>query len=110
MNLESKVPSVQELEDHFRAQAKWKGPPPGYWIVDQKGKGEHVEPKIELVSPIAQELKRAESQVKQMKRKGQPMPNEPIVVKLKAQKLSREARPSTKNNRKSKKKPWEKYK
>lgn len=96
MNLESKVPSVQELEDHFRAQAKWKGPPPGYWIVDQKGKGENVEPKIELV--------------KQMKRKGQPMPNEPIVVKLKAQKLSREARPSTKNNRKSKKKPWEKYK
>lgn len=50
MNLESKVPSVQELEDHFRAQAKWKGPPPGYWIVDQKGKGEKVEPKIELVS------------------------------------------------------------
>lgn len=100
MNLESKVPSVQELEDHFRAQAKWKGLPPGYWIVDQKGKGE----KIELVSPIAQELKRAESQVKQMKRKGQPMPHEPIVVKLKAQKLSREARPSTKNNRKSKKK------
>uniref|UniRef100_K1QR21 Uncharacterized protein n=1 Tax=Magallana gigas TaxID=29159 RepID=K1QR21_MAGGI len=80
MNLESKVPSVQELEDHFRAQAKWKGPPPGYWIVDQKGKGEKVELKIELVSPIAQELKRAESQVKQMKRKGQPMPHEPIVV------------------------------
>lgn len=103
MNLESKVPSVQELEDHFRAQAKWKGPPPGYWIVDQKGKGEKVEPKIELVSPIAQELKRAESQVKQMKRKGQPISHEP-------QKLSRKARLSTKNNRKSKKKPWEKYK
>lgn len=82
------------------------------WLLDRGPERERgkVEPKIELVSPIAQELKRAESQVKQMKRKGQPMPNEPIVVKLKAQKLSREARPSTKNNRKSKKKPWEKYK
>lgn len=78
--------------------------------MDQKGKGEKVEPKIELVSPIAQELKRAELQVKQMKRKGQPMPHEPIVVKLKAQKLSREARPSTNNNRNLKKKTWEKYK
>lgn len=104
MNLESKVHTVQELEDHFRAQAKWKGPHPGYWIVDQKGKGGKVEPKIELVSPIAQELKRAESQVKQMKRKGQPMPHEPIVVKLKAQKLSHKASISTKNNRKIKEK------
>lgn len=75
------------------------------WLLDRGPERERgkVEPKIELVSPIAQELKRAESQVKQMKRKGQPISHEP-------QKLSRKARLSTKNNRKSKKKPWEKYK
>lgn len=43
MNLKFKVPSVEELEDHFRSQANWKGPS-RYWIVNQKGKGKKVEP------------------------------------------------------------------
>jgi hypothetical protein len=87
MNFESKVPTVKELVEHFRAQANWKGPPPRYWIVAQKGKGGKVEPKIEMVTPIAQELKRATSDVKRMKREGESMPEEPIVTPLKPQRM-----------------------
>jgi hypothetical protein len=48
--------------------------------VNQKGIRDKVEPKIEVVSPIAQELKRAESDVKRLKEEGKPMPHEPTFI------------------------------
>lgn len=77
---------MEELKDHFRAQANWKGHPSRYW--------DKVESRI-YSSPIAQELKRAESDVKRMKKEGQPMPREPILTRLKPQHM-----PSGKRNKK----------
>ena len=90
MNLEKVVPSLDELVDHFRAQATWKGPPPPYWIVkSHKNKKEIVEPKIEFVSPLAQEIKRAESEVKDMKKRGEPLPVNDTIVRLKSQSVKK---------------------
>ena len=83
------MPTVREWEDHFRAQANYTSPPPKYWIVNQKGEGTRVEPKLEMVSPIAQDVKRAESELIEMKKEGEPIPKEPIVTRLKPQKMKK---------------------
>jgi hypothetical protein len=56
--------------------------------VNQKGIRDKVEPKIEVVSPIAQKLKRAESDVKRLKEEGKPMPHEPTFIYFKPQSMS----------------------
>ena len=62
-----------------------------------------VEPKIEFVSPIAQDLKRAESQLKDMKKEGEVIPREVIVTKLKPQSKRKTKRKPKKNNKNKKK-------
>ena len=120
MNLEKVVPTLEELVDHFRAQAKWKGPPPRYWIVEShKHKKEKGEPKIEMVTRLAQDLKRAEAEVKEMKQRGEAMPVDDTITSLKAQttkrkkptkKQSKCRKPRKKVNKPKKVRDWEKYK
>jgi hypothetical protein len=108
-NLESKVPTVEELVEHFRVQANWKGPPPRYWIVSQKGIGDKIELKIEVVSPVAQELIRVESDVKRLREEGKAMPHESIFIRFKPQCMPG-VKPSGKRVSKSSKSPWERHK
>ena len=117
MNLEKVVPTLDELVDHFRAQAKWKGPPPRYWIVEShKHKKDKVEPKIEMVTPLAQDLKRAEAEVKEMKQKGEALPVDDTITSLKPQTMKKRKRTKKQRNYKTgvskpkKLKGWEYYK
>ena len=90
MNRELVVPTLDELVDHFRAQANWKGPPPRYWVVEShKNKKEKVEPKIEMVTPLAQEIKRAEAEVKEMIKRGDPLPVDNTIISLEPQRLKK---------------------
>ena len=96
MNLEKVVPTLDELVDHFRAQAKRKGLPSRYWIVEShKHKKDKVEPKIEMVTTLAQDLKRAEAEVKEMKQKGEALPVDDTITSLKPQALKKRKRTRT---------------
>lgn len=53
----------------------------------QKGRGGKIDPKIELLSPIAKELKQAESDVKRKKMEGQSTPGVPIFIPLEPQRM-----------------------
>lgn len=56
----------------------------------QKGRGGKIDPKIELLSPIAKELKQAESDVKRKKKEGQSTPRVPIFIHLWQETLRKE--------------------
>ena len=98
-----RVPTVEDWTNHYRAQVNWQHPAPSFWLVPQTGGGGRVEPKIEFVSPIAQDLKRAESQLKDMKKEGEVIPREVIVTKLKPQSKRKTKRKPKKNNKNKKK-------
>ena len=73
-------------------------------------KKEKVEPKIEMVTPLAQEIKRTEAEVKEMKRRGDPLPVDETITTLTPQTSKKRKNVQGPKKGGKKLKGWEKYK
>ena len=94
------VPFVAQVESWKKSFATDSGTrQPGNkrrWLVNQKGGGQE-DSLIQLVTPTQQAVERAQSEVKEMRKRGAPVPSfKPKVAK----KVSKEKKKKKSNNRK----------